>query len=145
MLFDTPTNPRSPDLGRNPKMIFYSYRLHMLCAKDEYASCHNGCIRWRCMGGRIRLWDTHCCKQNLRLARYSKLSWKVYGSCEASRSEYFVLVHVILFARWPIAAIFFFIASATSLALSLTARIKVFIVLFLIVILQMTGFLCCFF
>ena len=43
-LYDTPTDLRLPDLERNQKMVSSSCRLHMLCAKDGYASHHNECI-----------------------------------------------------------------------------------------------------
>ena len=39
--YDTPTDLRLPDEGRNKKMMSISCRLHMLCAKDRYAFCHN--------------------------------------------------------------------------------------------------------
>ena len=32
---------RLPDVGRNKGMMAFSCHLHMLCAKDEYALCHN--------------------------------------------------------------------------------------------------------
>ena len=44
---------RLPDLGRNEKIASDSCHSHMLCAKDGYASCHNGYITGRCMVGRI--------------------------------------------------------------------------------------------
>lgn len=36
----TLTDPRVPDLGRNPRMVFTSFYIHMVCAEDGYAGCH---------------------------------------------------------------------------------------------------------
>ena len=41
---NTPTNLRSPDLGRNLKMVSNPCHIHMLCAKGGSASFHNECI-----------------------------------------------------------------------------------------------------
>ena len=42
--YDTPTDLRLPDLGRNKKMAPSSCRLHMLCAEDGYAFCRIGYV-----------------------------------------------------------------------------------------------------
>ena len=59
-LYDTPTDQRLPDLGRNQKMMLSSCHFHIVFMPSSYALCQTRVsvlsywvYGWRCMGGRI--------------------------------------------------------------------------------------------
>ena len=60
---------RMPDSGRNQKMVFNSYHIHILRSKDGYVFCQIECINgdaWRAKMHHTGPWDTlNCLERSL--------------------------------------------------------------------------------